>query len=78
MNGNLAGHYALGANIDASPTSGWNGGFGFDPVGQIAAPSNFTGNFDGLGHIINGLTITRPLANNVGLFGYVVSTAAPC
>jgi filamentous hemagglutinin family protein len=71
MNGNLAGHYALGSNIDASPTVGWNGGFGFDPVGQTA--TNFTGNFDGLGHTITGLTIARPLVNNVGLFGYVVS-----
>jgi hypothetical protein len=69
MSGNLAGHYALGANIDANPPAGW--GAGFDPVGQIA--TNFTGNFDGLGHTITGLTIARP-TDNVGLFGYVVST----
>lgn len=74
MSGNLTGHYALGANFDASATSGWNAGAGFAPIGLIAGPSNFTGNFDGLGHTINGLTIARPLADNVGLFGYVVST----
>ncbi|GAC1319685.1 MAG: GLUG motif-containing protein [Collimonas sp.] len=72
MSGNLAGHYALGSNIDASPTSSWNAGFGFDPVGKVATP--FSGNFDGLGHTINNLTIARPLTDNVGLFGYVVST----
>ena len=73
MNGNLAGHYALGSNIDAAPTSAWNAGAGFDPIGKIAAPDNFTGNFDGLGHTISGLAIARPLTNNVGLFGYAVS-----
>jgi filamentous hemagglutinin family protein len=72
MNGNLARHYALGSNIDASLSIGWNNGAGFDPVGQTATP--FSGNFDGLGHTINSLTIARPGTNNVGLFGYVVST----
>ena len=72
MSGNLAGNYALGSNIDATGTSGWNGGFGFNPVGSIGTP--FSGNFDGLGHTITNLTIARPLANNVGLFGYMVST----
>ncbi len=63
MSGGLSGNYALGANIDASPTSGWNGGSGFAPVGT------FTGNFEGLGHTISSLTINRS-GNNVGLFGY--------
>lgn len=70
MNGNLNGNYALGKNIDASATAGWGGG-GFLPVGVDAAGQYFTGNFDGLGHTITGLTIAR--ATNVGLFGYVVS-----
>jgi filamentous hemagglutinin family protein len=73
MSGNLNGHYALGGNIDASPTAAWNGGFGFDPVGTIGGPTSFTGNFDGLGHTITGLTIARP-TDNVGLFGFAVST----
>lgn len=71
MNGNRAGNYALGSNIDASATSGWAGGF--TPVGSTLA-NPFSGNFDGLGHTINNLTIARPGTPNVGLFGYVVST----
>ncbi|GAB1394402.1 GLUG motif-containing protein [Rhodocyclaceae bacterium] len=67
MNGNLAGKYALGADIDASGTSGWNGGEGFAPIGQGTA---FSGGFHGLGHVISNLTINRPTENNVGLFGH--------
>ncbi len=68
MGGNLAGNYALGANIEASATSIWNVGAGFNPVGNAANP--FTGTLDGLGHPINHLTINLPLTGNVGLFGY--------
>ena len=68
MNGDWARNYALGADIDASATAGWAGGFG--PI----APSTtridgFTGRFDGLGHVIDRLTIDRPSNNYVGLFG---------
>lgn len=65
---NLAGAYALGADIDASPTASWNGGLGFAPIGNSAAP--FTGVFDGLGHRISGLIIHRPQQGEVGLFGH--------
>jgi len=34
INDNLAGDYILGNNIDASATSGWNDGAGFDPIGS--------------------------------------------
>jgi len=67
----LAAHYALGANIDASSTASWNGGAGFDPIGDKV--TNFTGTFDGLGHTITGLTINRPSTSGVGLFGTVGS-----
>jgi hypothetical protein len=72
MSGTLNGKYALGANIDASATSGWNsngsGGFyGFAPVGTSGSP--FTGSFDGLGHAVSGLYINRPTTNYIGLFG---------
>ena len=30
---NLAGHYVLGTDIDASATDSWNGGAGFEPIG---------------------------------------------
>ncbi|WP_181705366.1 beta strand repeat-containing protein [Chthonobacter rhizosphaerae] len=67
MRGNLARHYALGADIDASATAAWNGGAGFNPVGNFT--NRFNGSFDGLGHTIRGLTINRPGQSNVGLFG---------
>ncbi|HEY4697076.1 MAG TPA: YDG domain-containing protein, partial [Gallionella sp.] len=74
MNGNLAGNYALGSNIDALLTSGWNAGAGFAPVG--ASTTQFTGNFDGLGHSISNLVINRPTTNDVGLFGYTATGSA--
>ncbi|MEO8387388.1 YDG domain-containing protein [Polaromonas sp.] len=64
MQGNLAGRYALGDNIDAAAAASWNGGAGFAPVGT------FTGTFDGLGHSVSNLTISLPTsASRVGLFG---------
>ena len=71
----LAGNYVLGANIDASATSGWNGGLGFSPIGPDDI-TQFTGTFDGLGHTITGLTINSTSQNYVGLFGYVGSGGA--
>ncbi len=58
-------NFALGRDIDASATQGWNGGAGFAPI----AP--FTGNFDGLGHAISHLYILAPGSNGIGLFGQV-------
>lgn len=72
MSSDLAGNYALGADIDASATSGWNGGAGFAPVGTL--PSGFTGVFDGLGRTITGLSINRTGTPYVALFGYVTGT----
>ena len=65
----LAAYYVLGNDIDASGTVSWNGGEGFEPVGDSTNP--FTGVLDGLGHIITGLYINKPLAGGVGLFGYL-------
>ncbi|MDO3387655.1 MBG domain-containing protein [Gilvimarinus sp. SDUM040013] len=56
-------------DIDASGTSGWNGGDGFDPIGD--AVDQYTGTFDGAGHLIDGLEISRAAEDNVGLFGYI-------
>ncbi len=61
INGNLAGNYVLGSNIDAA-TSTWN----FVPLGSSAA---FTGEFSGLGHTISNLIINQPATGNVGVFG---------
>ena len=67
MNTNLAGTYALGRDIDASATAGWNAGAGFVPIGSPT--SGFGGAFDGLDNTINALTVNRPLSDYVGLFG---------
>jgi hypothetical protein len=64
---NLAGTYALGKDIDASATVGWNGGAGFQPLGN-ASGSNFSGTFDGQNHTITGLYINRPATDYVGIF----------
>ncbi len=69
MNGNLAGFYALGTDIDATVTSSWNAGAGFTPIGDNV--NNFIGTFEGLGHTITALSINLPAANNVGLFGVI-------
>ncbi|WP_431097934.1 beta strand repeat-containing protein [Polaromonas aquatica] len=72
ISGNLNGRYVLGADIDASSTSTWNTGSGFTPLGSSAA--QFTGTLDGLGHTVTGLTINRPTAEEIGLFGRVSSS----
>ncbi len=72
MNGSLATNYALGANIDATATSGWNTNAGFTPVGSSWY---FTGIFDGLGHTIRNLTINSSSTSQVGLFGRAGSGA---
>lgn len=69
MKDDLAADYVLDNDIDASATSGWNGGAGFIPVGQGA--NLYTGNFDGQNHTINNLHINRPGEDFVGLFGAV-------
>jgi len=72
MGANLAGNYALGADIDASATAGWNSGSGFAPIGVDGSP--FTGNFDGLGHTISHLSITQSSAGDIGLFGDITGS----
>lgn len=76
MRQDLAGNYALGADIDASATnsgsSPW-GSAGFDPIGTAERP--FTGSLAGQNYTISNLMINRPSSSNVGLFGYTGSTA---
>ncbi len=57
------------ADIDASATVNWNGGKGLNPVGN--SDVNFTGCYNGKGHIIDGLFMNSPALDYVGLFGYV-------
>lgn len=74
MNGNLSGHYALGSDIDARATAGWNSRAGFTPIGS--GSSAFAGTLDGLGHSISGLSISRSASSNVGLVGWLGSSGA--
>lgn len=71
INGDLTGNYVLGDDIDASGTASWNptvsGNEGWTPIGSNA--NKFTGNFDGLGHTVDGLYINRDDSHQ-GLFGY--------
>lgn len=57
--------YELTQDIDASGTANWNGGKGFDPIGD--GSSIFRGTFHGLGHTVSNLTIDRS-SDEVGLF----------
>ena len=76
----LSEDYVLIGDIDASGTNQWNGGAGFDPIGEYgsthSADVEFTGRFDGDGHVISGLYIDRITENYVGLFGVVEGSDA--
>ena len=56
-------YVAIGADIDATPTSAWESGRGFLPL-DSASMLEFTG----LGHRIDGLHISRTSTTSVGLF----------
>lgn len=76
VNGNLAGSYRLGADIDASATKGWNAGAGFIPLGANGVNptkiTQFTGTFDGAGHVIKNLTIESGGTSQLtGLFAFI-------
>jgi filamentous hemagglutinin family protein len=74
MSMDLSASYTLGDNIDATSTSTWNLGAGFNPIGNSSTP--FLGSFNGLGYTINGLFINRPDTDFVGLFGYTGVTSS--
>lgn len=63
---NVWGRFALAGDIDASATSGWNGGLGYKPAAQSGS---FFGTLNGLNHSVNNLYINRPTEDNVGLIG---------
>ncbi len=64
---NLNIYYALGADIDANSTAGWNSGKGFTPIGNRS--NSFNGMFEGLGHKIDRLYINNNTRKYLGLFG---------
>ena len=57
------------ADINASTTKEWEGGAGFSPIGDSG--SQFTGVFNGGGHLIHNLFIERPATSTIGMFGRV-------
>ncbi|NYE58932.1 filamentous hemagglutinin family protein [Duganella sp. 1224] len=62
----LSSAYVLANDIDASASAAWSGGFV-----PIASGSAYTGTFDGAGHLISGLNISRAGVDNVGMFSAV-------
>ena len=56
------------ADIDAGATSSWNGGEGWSPIGT--SDVNFSGSYDGQGHVISNLYVNRPEYFQ-GFFGYI-------
>jgi hypothetical protein len=62
------------APIDASPTAGWECGYGWSPVGTEETP--FTGGYDGGGNVITSLTIKKPGLRCSGLFGNIRGKAS--
>ena len=72
----MNGGYMLAGNIDAGVTNTWNrtsnGIEGFHPIGgNGSSDAKFMGNFDGVGHTIEGLYIRHIDQNRIGLFGNV-------
>jgi hypothetical protein len=71
-------HFIQTTDIDATASSGWNGGTGFSPIGyykDVTFDKYFTGSYDGQGHTIIGLTIMRtsaPIGHGQGMFGNTV------
>jgi PKD repeat protein len=70
-NQGLDASYELVSDIDATGTSSWNFGSGFEPIGDNNNP--FTGGLTGNGNTITGLTINRGSLDEVGLFGQIGS-----
>jgi hypothetical protein len=62
----LSGLYVLSKDIDCSASSTWNGGDGFEPIGNITHP--FKGMLNGAGYTIVGFTINRSSEDQVALF----------
>jgi len=69
MNLDLAAHYVLGNDIDASETLTWNDGEGFVPIGNFV-DGPFTGSIDGAGYTISNL-YENITFGPCGLFGMV-------
>jgi filamentous hemagglutinin family protein len=80
----LSVNYILGADIDASGTSGWSrspsGTYGFQPIAGVEP--DFSGDFDGNGHSVSGLTIVQyevsegTFVSDASMFGTIGSNGS--
>jgi hypothetical protein len=78
MEDDLAAHYILMNDIDASETREWNHKGGWEPIGGYVhsfAGISFTGTLDGCNFSINNLFINRPSRMYVGLFECICNGA---
>ena len=69
--------YILTENIDATYTSNWDSGKGFNPVGHDNNSNDgdgFDGTFDGANFTLSNLTINRSAEDYIGVFGYNLGT----
>jgi hypothetical protein len=74
-------HYIQTTEIDASPTTNWFEGQGWEPIGHLVGlgdPNDlgFTGSYNGQNNTIDALFINRPSSISVGLWGYTGSIVA--
>ncbi|MCK5742320.1 MAG: hypothetical protein KAH48_08885, partial [Chlorobi bacterium] len=77
-NDDLAAHYILMNDIDASASDTMNAGQGFVPIGTNKSDNmfhTFTGVFDGRGFAVSNIYINRPDENYIGLFGAIYLSA---
>ncbi|MBX3602552.1 MAG: filamentous hemagglutinin N-terminal domain-containing protein [Rubrivivax sp.] len=76
-NTTLRANWALGSDIDASATAGWNSGAGFVPLGNAQSAANyFGGRLEGFNHRISNLVVRRPEESYVGFIGYAAASAS--
>ncbi|WP_135667318.1 hypothetical protein [Halorhabdus rudnickae] len=68
----LDSHYILGADIDASDATRAEAIGEFEPIGGPEDP--FQGSFDGQGHVVTGLSITRSNSDGIGVFSRLKGT----
>lgn len=66
-------YFSQTGNIDASSSSSWNSGAGFNTIGSNSIP--FQGNYDGNYYTISGITINRTSTSYQGMFGALQSGA---
>ena len=61
-------HIIQTENIDATETKEWNEGKGWMPIGNVI--KSFSGVYNGMGHWVSGLYISRPEEDYQGFFGW--------